>query len=182
MVYAIQPLVANFLVIGYAVYFFELAGLPIASSFNLGVGLLALGFVGTILSWPLMAYAGRRPIYNWGLVLLAVVVLLIGLLDVAPSYNTNSSFAWAQSVLMCVYNFFYDLTIGPLCFVILCETSSAKLRGKTIAFSTAINALINIACAVGIPYALNPNQGNLRGKLVSTLNLSLFPFSLATLC
>lgn len=66
---------------------------------------------------------------------------------------------------MVVYNFFYDLTIGPLCFVILCETSSAKLRGKTIAVSTAINALINIVCAVGIPYAINPDQGNMRGKL-----------------
>jgi MFS transporter, SP family, general alpha glucoside:H+ symporter len=66
---------------------------------------------------------------------------------------------------MVVYNFFYDLTIGPLCFVILSETSSAKLRGKTIAISTGVNALINVACAVGIPYALNPDQGNLRGKL-----------------
>lgn len=50
MVYAIQPLVANFLVIGYAVYFFELAGLQTAQAFNLGVGFTALGFVGTCLS------------------------------------------------------------------------------------------------------------------------------------
>ena len=162
MVYAIQPLVGNFLVIGYAVYFFELAGLPTASAFNLGVGLLAVGFVGTVLSWPLIANLGRRTIYNWGLVILTVLVLLIGILDVIP-YSSNVS--WAQSSMMVIYNFFYDLTIGPLCFVIISETSSAKLRSKTIAISTGINALINVACAVGIPYALNPDQGNLRGKL-----------------
>ena len=165
MVYAIQPLVANFLVIGYAVYFFELAGLQTAQAFNLGVGLLALGFVGTCLSWPLIANYGRRTIYNYGLVLLTLIVLLVGVLDVLPNYTTNAGIPWAQSSLMVVYNFFYDLTIGPLNFVILCETSSAKLRGKTIAFSTAVNALINIACAVGIPYALNPDSGNFRGKL-----------------
>jgi len=163
MVYAIQPLVGNFLVIGYAVYFFELAGLETANAFDLGVGLLADGFVGTCLSWPLIAHAGRRTIYNWGLVILTVLVLLIGILDVVPNYSLTTT--WVQSSLMVVYNFFYDLTIGPLCFVILSETSSAKLRGKTIAISTTVNALINVACAVGIPYALNPDQGNLRGKL-----------------
>lgn len=163
MVYAIQPIVGNFLVIGYAVYFFELAGLETAAAFNLGVGLLAVGFVGTCLSWPLIANMGRRKIYNYGLVFLTVLVLLIGILDVVPNYG--SSTAWGQSSLMVVYNFFYDMTIGPLCFVIISETSSAKLRSKTIAISTGINALINVACAVGIPYALNPDQGNLRGKL-----------------
>ncbi|KAI9815477.1 MAG: hypothetical protein M1827_002611 [Pycnora praestabilis] len=165
MVYAIQPLVANFLVIGYAVYFFELAGLQTAQAFNLGVGLLALGFAGTCFSWPLIARFGRRPIYNYGLVLLTFIVLLVGVLDVVPNYTSSPSVIWAQSSMMVVYNFFYDLTIGPLCFVIICETSSAKLRGKTIALSTAVNALINIACAVGIPYAINPDEGNLRGKL-----------------
>ena len=165
MVYAIQPLVANFLVIGYAVYFFELAGLQTAQAFNLGVGLLALGFVGTCLSWPLIARFGRRQIYNYGLVLLTVIVLLIGILDVLPNYTIDKSIPWAQSSMMVIYNFFYDLTIGPLCFVIICETSSAKLRGKTIAISTAISALINIVCAVGIPYAINPDEGNMRGKL-----------------
>lgn len=165
MVYAIQPLVANFLVIGYAVYFFELAGLQTSQAFNLGVGLLGLGFVGTCLSWPLITRLGRRPIYNYGLVILAILVLMVGVLDVVPDYTTNTSIIWAQCSMMVIYNFFYDLTIGPLCFVILCEVSSAKLRGKTIAISTAVNALINVGCAVGIPYAINPDQGNLRGKL-----------------
>lgn len=165
MIYAIQPLVGNFLVIGYAVYFFELAGLKPSSSFNLGVGLLGVGFVGTCLSWVLINYVGRRTVYNWGFTILLLLVLLVGVLDVVPSYTTNSSIVWAQCSMMVVYNFFYDLTIGPLCFVYLSETSSAKLRDKTIAISTAVNALINVACAVGIPYAINPDQGNLRGKL-----------------
>jgi SP family general alpha glucoside:H+ symporter-like MFS transporter len=165
MVYAIQPLVANFLVIGYAVYFFELAGIATSDAFDLGVGLLGVGFVGTCLSWALISKFGRRPIYNYGLCILTILVLLVGVLDVVPGYTTNTNIVWAQCSMMVIYNFFYDLTIGPLCFVYLVEVSSAKLRDKTIAISTAINALINVACAVGIPYAINPDQGNLRGKL-----------------
>ncbi len=166
MVYAIQPLIGNFLVIGYAVYFFELAGLETSSAFNLGVGLLGVGFVGTILSWPLLSRFGRRTIYNQGCIILTILVLLVGVLDVVPGYGTtNTGVVWAQCSMMVIYNFFYDLTIGPVCFVYLSEVSSAKLRDKTIAIATTINALINVACAVGIPYAINPDQGNLRGKL-----------------
>lgn len=110
MVYAIQPLIANFLVIGYAVYFFELAGLETSNAFNLGVGLLAVGFVGTVLSWPLLARFGRRTIYNTGVCILFVLVLLVGVLDVVPNYQ--GSIVWAQCSMMVVYNFFYDLTIG----------------------------------------------------------------------
>ncbi|KAI5462783.1 general substrate transporter [Mariannaea sp. PMI_226] len=166
MVYAVQPLVGNFLVIGYAVYFFELAGLNASSAFNLGVGLLGVGFVGTVLSWGLLKQFGRRTIYNWGCVILVILLLLVGVLDVVPGYGTtNNAVVWAQCAMMVVYNFFYDLTIGPLCFVYLSEISSGKLRDKTIAIATTVNALINIACAVGIPYAINPDQGNLRGKL-----------------
>lgn len=165
MVYATQVLAGNSFVIGYAVYFFELAGLATGVSFNLGVGLLVLGFVGTCLSWPLITRFGRRTIYNCGLLILASILMLVGVLDVLPHYTSSKGIINGQASLMVAYNFFYDLTIGPLCFVILCETSSAKLRGKTIALATAINALVNMACAVGIPYAINPDQGNLRGKI-----------------
>jgi hypothetical protein len=84
MVYAIQPLVANFLVIGYAVDFFELAGLATSDAFNLGVGLLGVGFIGACLSWLLIGRFGHRPIYNYGLCILTVLVLLVSVLDVAP--------------------------------------------------------------------------------------------------
>lgn len=164
MIQAIQPFAGNSLVINYAVYFFELAGLETAQSFNLGVGVLAVGFIATCLSWPLIAHYGRRPIYNYGLVSVTLLILLIGILDILPNYTTNEAIPWAQSSMMVVYNFFYDLTIGPICFVVLCETSSAKLRGKTIAISTTFTQLFYIASAVGIPYALNPDSGNLRGK------------------
>lgn len=65
MVYLIQVIGGNPL-IGYANYFFEQAGLASSDAFSMGLGNTAMGFVGTVISWPLMTYLGRRTIYTGG--------------------------------------------------------------------------------------------------------------------
>jgi hypothetical protein len=62
-------------------------------------------------------------------------------------------------------NGIYDLTIGPVCFVIICEVSATKVRAKTIAIATAVQAVMGIVMTVAIPYMINPDQANMRGKL-----------------
>ena len=84
------------------------AGLPTTKAFDMGVGFLAVGFLGTILSWFLLVHFGRRAIYNWGLGLLALLQIIIGILDCAPNYINRPSVIWAQSSLMVIWNFFYD--------------------------------------------------------------------------
>ncbi|EXJ81959.1 hypothetical protein A1O1_08026 [Capronia coronata CBS 617.96] len=163
-VYTIQVLSGIYLV-GYATYFFELAGLPTDQAFNMGVGFLAIGFVGTCLSWVMLIYFGRRTIYNSGLALLAVLQFIIAILDCAPNYDSRPAIAWAQSVLMLIWNFIYDLSIGPVCFVLLCEVSATRVRGKTIALATAVQAVAGIVMTVCIPYMINADQANMRGKL-----------------
>lgn len=100
-VYSIQVISGIYLV-GYATYFFEQAGLPTAKAFDMGVGFLALGFVGTCFSWILLTRFGRRTIYNTGLALLALLLLIIGILDCVPGYENKSGVIWAQSSLMLV--------------------------------------------------------------------------------
>ncbi|OJD14228.1 hypothetical protein AJ78_05414 [Emergomyces pasteurianus Ep9510] len=163
-VYSIQVFSGIYL-IGYSNYFFTLAGLPTDDAFNMGVGFLGVGFLGCILSWVLLAYFGRRRIYSSGLAGLAVILFIIGILDCVPNYTERPPVIWAQASMMLVWNFTYDLSVGPVCFVILCECSATKLRGKTIAISTAIQALFGIVMTVVIPYMINPDAGNMRGKL-----------------
>lgn len=163
-VYTIQVLSGIYLV-GYATYFFELAGLPVSQAFNMSVGFLALGFVGTLFSWVLLLRYGRRRIYNTGLFLLIVLLLIIGILDCLPGYSTHPGIAWAQASLMLVWNFCYDFSVGPVCFVILCECSATRVRAKTIAVATAAQALVAIVMTVAIPYMFNPDEGNVRGKI-----------------
>ncbi|OCK82274.1 general substrate transporter [Lepidopterella palustris CBS 459.81] len=163
-VYAIQVLSGIYL-INYGTYFFTLAGLPTQNAFDMGIGFLAVGFLGTCLSWVLLQHFGRRTIYNVGLAVLAILQLVIGILDCIPNYKNHTGVIWAQSSLMLVWNFFYDLSIGPVCFVIICETSATKVRAKTIALATAVQAVLGIVMTVAIPYLINPDQANLRGKL-----------------
>jgi len=58
--------------------------------------------------------------------------------------------------MMLIYNFFYDLTIGPVAFMIISETST-RLRTKTLAISITVNKGVYVASGVGIPYAINPD-------------------------
>ncbi|KAF1989352.1 sugar transporter [Aulographum hederae CBS 113979] len=174
-VYSTQVLSGIYL-INYGTYFFQLAGLPTPKAFDMGIGFLAVGFLGTCLSWFLMIHFGRRTIYNGGLAILALLQIIIGILDCIPNYQRHTGVIWAQSSLMIVWNFFYDLSIGPICFVIICECSATKVRAKTIAIATAFQAVLGIAMTVAIPYLINPDQANLRGKL------GFFFGGLAALC
>lgn len=148
----------------YVTYFFTLAGLSTEKAFNLGVGFLATGFVGTLLSWVLLPYVGRRRIYTTGLAILAVLLLTVGIIDCVPDYDSNSVYVWAQGALLLAWNFCYGISVGPVCFVIACEVSATKLRSKTIALATASQTIVGIAMAVAIPYLINPDEVNARGK------------------
>jgi SP family general alpha glucoside:H+ symporter-like MFS transporter len=43
--------------------------------------------------------------------------------------------------------------------------SATRVRSKTIAVATAVQAIIGIIMTVAIPYLINPDEANLRGKL-----------------
>lgn len=106
---------------------------------------------------------GRRTIFVNGLVLLAVLQLIIGILDCVPGRPTNV--IWAESSLMLVWNFFYDMSVGPICFVIISECSATRVRSKSIAVATAAQAIVGIVMTIAIPYMINPTEANLQGKL-----------------
>lgn len=162
MAYDMQAFTGNVFFLSYAVHFMELAGLDASDAFSMNLGLTALGLVGTCLSWFLLSYVGRRTVYIFGCSTLAIVLLIIGVVDLAPR---QSSTTWAQCGLMLACTFVYDLTLGPFCYVLLAEVSSAKLRGFTIALSTVTCFIWSIVFAVVIPYAMNEDEGNWRGKI-----------------
>lgn len=164
VVYSNQVLIGVPFAMGYSTYFFQLAGLPTDTSFDLSLGGTAIGFVATCCCWVVISYVGRRKLYNFGLGFTTILLWIIGFLDLGKNYDTNSNYAYAQAGMMLIWAFAYQLTAGPLCFVLIGEIPSTKLRGKTIAFSTAVQAALYICATVALPYMLNPGEGNLRGK------------------
>lgn len=161
-VYSIQVLSGIYL-INYGTFFFQEAGLDDDQAFDMGVGFLAVGFFGTLVSWVLMIYIGRRTLYIWGLGMLVILQLVIGILDCIPGRPNGA--IWAESSLMLIWNFFYDISIGPICFVLLAECSATRVRSKTIAAATAVQGVLGIIMTVAIPYLINSEQANLQGKL-----------------
>lgn len=160
-VFVCQHLVGIIFVLGFSTYFFQLAGLPTEKSFDLGVGTTACGVVGTIISWTIVNRLGRRMIFNWGMAILSTINLLIGILDVVPT----SGASWTQAALTVVWAFFYQVSIGAVAFVLLGEASSPSLRAKTTAMATATQAVFGIVMNIVIPYMVNPDSGNMKGKV-----------------
>ncbi|KAH8897513.1 putative MFS transporter [Thozetella sp. PMI_491] len=160
MVYLIQVVAGNPL-IGYANFFFEMAGLDSADAFMMGIVNVVLGFVGTCVSWVLINYWGRRTIYNNGLALMTVILFVIGVLDFGRS---QSAVVWAQASLLDFWTLIYQMTVGPICFVIISEISATRLRARTIAVATAVQALAGVVFTFALPYMLTSDQADWRGK------------------
>ncbi len=148
-------------VLGYSTYFFELAGLNTSKSFDIGVCVTACGLLGNLISWSLVNGYGRRKVFVQGMFVLTILLFLIGIMDVVPTGPAK----WVQAGCTVVYSFVYFMTIGAMAFVILGETSSPTLRGKTVGLATATQAIFGIIMNFAIPYMVNPDEGNLKGKV-----------------
>ncbi len=82
VVWAVQILCgATFM--GYSTYFYQQAGLPLNASFTLTMTQYSLGALGTVLSWFLMQWVGRRTIYLYGQYVLCGILLAIGITSLA---------------------------------------------------------------------------------------------------
>ncbi|KAK2810585.1 hypothetical protein FQN50_002842 [Emmonsiellopsis sp. PD_5] len=160
-VFACQHLAGIIFVLSFSTYFFELAGLDNSNAFSLGVGVTACGVAGNICSWFLVNRVGRRPIFLGGMAGCTVLLLMIGILDVVPTGAAK----WVQASLTVIYSFVYFLTIGAVAFVLLGEVSSLVLRARTTALATATQAVFGIIMFFVVPYMVNPDSGNLRGKV-----------------
>ncbi|ORX36240.1 general substrate transporter [Kockovaella imperatae] len=145
----------------YAIYFFENAGLPSAQAFNMGLGLYAIAFVGTLLSWPMIKRFGRRQIFLWGLVSIFVSLMIVGFLSLGKQTTSTS---WAIGAFLLIYTFIYDSTIGPLTYVIVPETPSSRLRHKTVVLARNAYNITCIWTGVITPYMLNTTAWNWGAK------------------
>ncbi|KAH8679306.1 general substrate transporter [Ilyonectria robusta] len=170
-VFVCQHFVGIIFVLGYSTYFFQLAGLADSRSFDLGVGVTACGVAGNISSWFVVNSFGRRKIFIGGMVALTTLLFLIGIMDVVPSGAAK----WVQSACTVIYAFVYFASVGAMAFAILGEASSTALKAKTMALATATQAVMGIIMSFAIPYMVNPDEGNLKGKVGFVFGgLSLF--------
>jgi fucose permease len=96
-----------------------------------------------------------------GSITLAATLLLIGITALIPS----KSAIWAQVSFMAIWSFTYQSTVGSVAWPIITEVSSSKLRGHTQALATVTTGIVGAISGVLLPFAVNPDQGNMGGKI-----------------
>lgn len=147
---------------GYSTYFYEQAGLATSNSFTLTMAQFALGAIGTISSWFLMGWFGRRTLYLAGQLAMTVFLVIIGGLGIISLENTSAQ--WAIGSMLLVYTFTYDATVGPVCYSLVAELSSSRLRTKTVVLSRNLYNIVGIVTNIITPHMLNPTSWNWGAK------------------
>ena len=157
---------------GYAAYLFEQAGLSISNSFTIGIGMYIAGLVGGLLAWGLLRKFGRRTLYIWGLALSFAILMVAGGVGVMTGRNETS---WALGSLIVFLTFIYDSTIGPVCYALVAEIPSSRLRVKSIVLARIAYNLSSLIVNTITSRMLNPTAWNWGGK-------SCFLYAGTTMC
>ncbi|KAI8192147.1 hypothetical protein KHU50_013201 [Colletotrichum sp. SAR 10_65] len=71
---------------------------------------------------------------------------------------------YGQAGMMLAWLAVYYLTVGPICYAIISEVSSTRLRNKSVCLSRITYYVAQIICNVINPYMLNPTAGGWKGK------------------
>ncbi|KAK2674931.1 MFS transporter superfamily [Fusarium oxysporum f. sp. vasinfectum] len=102
----------------------------------LGCGLAAL--VGAFASLPILAKCRRRPVYIWAQFIGAMLLFLIGFVQLASYYYEKHVAIFAQGALMILWIVVYGAAISPISTVIMGEVPSNALRPKRVALSNMV--------------------------------------------
>jgi len=147
--------------LNYSTFFYEQAGLATSNAFTLSIVQFALGAIGTILSWGLMARYGRRTLYFGGELVMIAILLIIGFLGIPQGVSGAD---WAIGSMLVVYVFIYDATLGPVCYCLVSELSSTRLRNKSMVIARTAFSLCGIVVNVLTPRMLNPGAWHWGAK------------------
>ena len=157
---AIQAMSGIVFAASYSTYYMQLSGFSTQASFRLQIVQQVLSMIGNACSWYLTDKIGRRTLTLGGTIALTIVLFLMGGLAVVGSAGALKG-AVAMILLYC---FIYNVTIGATAYNIIAETSTSRLRVKTIGIGIAFQYSLFVMWSFVLPKIFNPDQGNLGGK------------------
>ncbi|KAF2031106.1 MFS alpha-glucoside transporter-like protein [Setomelanomma holmii] len=134
---------------GFSVQIYREAGLSAEDALNMNNGQYCMGAMGTVISWFLMRRIGRRALYVYG--------------GVGVISRERTGAAWALGSILLVYTMFFNFTVGPVCYAIVSEISSTRLKVKTVVLARNVYNLGSIFNNILVPQMLSPNEWNWAG-------------------
>jgi len=148
--------------IGYSTYFFQQAGLSDSNAFSMSLGQYAIGGVGVFIAWALIPRVGRRTLYVYGDLAMVILLVIIGSLGTIHQGNIGAQ--WGIGAMLLIFAATYNCTIGPVCYAIVAEIPSTRLRQKTVVLARDFYILASIVGNILTPRMLNPGAWNWGAK------------------
>jgi SP family general alpha glucoside:H+ symporter-like MFS transporter len=147
---------------GYSTYFFQQAGLSDSNAFSMSLGQYGIGGVGVFIAWTLIPRVGRRTLYIFGDFAMVILLVIIGGLGVIDQGNVGAQ--WGIGAMLLIFACTYNVTVGPICYAIVAEIPSTRLRQKTVVLARNFYNLASIVGNVLTPRMLNPGAWNWGAK------------------
>jgi SP family general alpha glucoside:H+ symporter-like MFS transporter len=141
-------------IMGNSTYFFVQAGLDESNSFSMSLGQYAIGAVGVFVAWTLIPRVGRRTLYVCGELAMVTILVITGALGTLPKGNAGAQ--WAIGALLLIFACVYNITVGPVCYAIVAEIPSTRLRQKTVVLARNFYNIASCVANVLTPRMLNP--------------------------
>ncbi|ORY31075.1 trehalose transport-related protein [Naematelia encephala] len=117
------------IITGLTVELLENAGMSVTGAFDMNLVLSAMAIIGVMISWFALSRFGRRSIYLTGILLIGSCLLPIGILGFV---DETPSTARAMGGLMVCINLLFHISLGPVCYSIVGELPSSRLRSRSI--------------------------------------------------
>lgn len=132
--------------------FLRQAGFSEIQAFNVNISLSACYIIGGIICWILFPHFGRATIYMSGMTIMFMILVVIG--GLGFTHGTGSSLA--IGILLVFSTLVNMITIGPVCYPIVAETPSGRLRYKTVSIGRFVYNLTGIFNNSVTPRMLSP--------------------------
>lgn len=121
------------------------------------------GIAGSIASFLLIKYCGRRTILIGGTAAQGTCMFTFAIVAVAAPGSEAA--AKCLAAFVCLFIFSYGASWGAVSQVLLGELASSKLRSKTVALATSAGWICDILIICGMPYLISAEYVNLGGKV-----------------
>ena len=126
----------------YSAKLFQMGGMPESMSFSFNLIMYSLAVIGVIGSWFLMKKLGRRTV--WLAALSTFLALLVSIGTLGFYVDTYKEVPFIIGSLLLAFSLVYNLSIGPVCYALVAEVPSSRLKAKTAVISRNIYNLAGI--------------------------------------
>ncbi|KAM3559733.1 hypothetical protein MY1884_003304 [Beauveria asiatica] len=153
IIYLTQQLVGSPLVF-YSVNVLQKGGLSQSNALYVTMGMYALCIASTLSSMAAMRLFGRRTMWLGGLA--AEVGCLVAIGSLGFFLDSSNTVAWVSAVILVLFAVVYNFTIGPVCYTIVAETPSTRMKTATNSIARGIYIVMSIGNLFLVPNLLEP--------------------------